>query len=62
MTDVGFAFAILFAVAMIFLGGVLHDQGNKSDDCDNYGKSRIDGTWYECREIKSPLANGKQEG
>ena len=52
MTDIGFTFAILFACALIFLGGGFHDQGAKSDDCDNYGKSRIDGTWYECREIK----------
>ena len=62
MNAVWLVFGTFFGCFMIFIGGVFYDQGAKSDDCDNYGKSRIDGVWYECREIKSPLANGKQEG
>ena len=52
MSDIGFTFAIFFACAVIFLGGASYSSGVTSYDCDNYGKSRIDGTWYECREIK----------
>ncbi len=62
MSEFVFSILVLICCALIFVGGGFHDQGVISYDCDNYGKSRIDGTWYECREIKSPLVNGKQEG
>ena len=62
MKEVWLVIGTLLGFFMIFVGGGFHDQGVISYDCDNYGKSRIDGTWYECREIKSPLVNGKQEG
>ena len=46
------AVAALLCCVLIFLGGASFRAGVASYDCDNYGKSRIDGTWYECRETK----------
>ena len=62
MSPVGNLFAVIFVFLTSILAGAMLRNSIIADNCDNYGESRIDGTWYECREIKSPLANGKQEG
>ena len=62
MSLTGNLFAVIFVFLASVLAGAMLRNNIIADDCENYGKSRIDGTWYECREIKSPLVNGKQEG
>ena len=52
MNNIGLTIAFCFACTLLFIGGIFYSQGSISNNCDNYGKSEIDGTWYECKELK----------